>query len=124
MAKRKPSTGMDEATAAVMGLANVVDALFVRYTGKTLQDLVRESAQRPRELPAGQKTVPQETEPDMTLDMAYAVLGLKSDASPEEIKRNYRNLARAFHSDKGSVMNDEAMKLLNKAYARATQGRA
>lgn len=115
---------MDEATTVVMGFASVVDALFVRYTGKTLQDLVRESAQRPRELPAGQKTVPQETEPYMTLDMAYAVLGLKSDASPEEIKRNYRNLARAFHSDKGSVMNDEAMKLLNKAYARATQGRA
>jgi len=122
MARRKRKTGMEEATAGVMGFANMVDTLFVRYTGRTVQELLRESAQRPRELPAGQKTVPQETEPDMTLDMAYAVLGLKSDASPEEIKRNYRNLARAFHSDKGSVMNDEAMKLLNRAYGRISRG--
>jgi len=113
---------MEEATAMVMGFANLVDALFVRYTGRTLTDLVKES-QRPRELPAGQKTAVIEREPDMPLADAYAILGLKPDASLEDIKRSYRNLARAFHSDSHNVMNDEAMKVINRAYERVTKGR-
>ena len=120
---RKRKTGLEDATAVVMGFANVVDALFLRYTGRTVQDLLKESAQRPRELPAGEKTVLTEAEPDMPLDWAYSVLGLKPDAPLEDVKKHYRNLARAFHSDKGSVMNDEAMKLLNRAYERITKGR-
>ena len=110
---------MEEATAAVMGLANVVDALFLRYTGKTVQTLLKEAAQRPRELPAGEKTT---ADPNMPLADAYMVLGLKPDASLEDVKRHYRNLAIAFHSDKGTAMNDEAMKLLNRAYERITKG--
>jgi len=112
---------MEEATAVVMGFANMVDTLFVRYTGRTVQELLRESAQRPRELPAGEKTSPPETEPGMPLDWAYSVLGLKPDASLVDVKKNYRNLARLFHSDKGNVMTDEAMKLINRAYARITK---
>ena len=122
MTKRKRKSGMEDATAVVMGFANMVDALFMRYTGKTLQDLVRESA-RPRELPAGQKKSLAEAEPDMPLDWAYSVLGLKPDASLDDVKRNYRNLARLFHSDKGTAMNDEAMKLINRAYERISKGR-
>jgi len=116
MARRKRQAAMEDATAVVMGFANLVDTLFVRYTGKTVQDLLKESAQRPRELPAGEKTAAIEADSDMRLDFAYSLLGLKPGASLEDVKRNYRNLARAFHSDKGSVMNDEAMKLLNRAY--------
>jgi DnaJ-domain-containing protein 1 len=123
MAKRKRKTGMDDATAVVMGFANLVDALFLRYTGKTMQTLLTESAQRTRELPTGERTAPVQPEPEMQLADAYMVLGLKPDASMDNVKRNYRNLARAFHSDKGSVMNDEAMKLLNRAYERITKGR-
>ena len=108
---------MEDATTIVMGFANLVDALFMRYTGRTLTDLVKEPA-RPRELPAGERTAIAEAEPEMSLDMAYAVLGLKPDASPDDVKRNYRNLARAFHSDKGLAMNEEAMKLLNRAHDR------
>jgi len=119
---RKRKTGMEEATAVVLGFANLVDALFVKYTGRPLQDLVRESA-RPRELPAGQKKSLAEAEPDMPLDWAYSVLGLKPDASLDDVKRNYRNLARLFHSDKGTAMNDEAMKLINRAYERISKGR-
>jgi len=118
---RKRKTGMEDATAAVMGFANLVDTLFVRYTGRTVQELLRESAQRPRELPAGEKTSPIEVEPGMPLDWAYSVLGLKPDASLDDVKKNYRNLARLFHSDKGNVMTDEAMKLINRAYARITK---
>jgi len=120
---RKRKTGMEEATAVVLGFANLVDALFVKYTGRPLQDLVKDSAQRPRELPAGEKTPPPETELEIPLADAYAILGLKLDASLEEAKRNYWNLARAFHSDKGNVMTDEAMKLINRAYGRITRGR-
>jgi len=119
---RKRKTGMEEATAVVLGFANLVDALFEKYTGRPLQDLVRESA-RPRELPAGQKKSLAEAEPDMPLDWAYSVLGLKPDASLDDVKRNYRNLARLFHSDKGTAMNDEAMKLINRAYERISKGR-
>lgn len=116
MTKRKRKTEMAEVTGIVMGFANLVDALFLRYTGKTLGDLVREPPQRP-ELPAGERTASVEAEPDMSLANAYALLGLNPGASPEEVKRNYRNLARAFHSDSGNVMNDEAMKLINRAYS-------
>ena len=118
MPKRKRKAGMEDATAIVMGFANLVDALFQRYTGKTMQDLLKESAQRPRELPAGEKPAPVNS--DMPLADAYMILGLKPDASLEDVKKHYRNLAWAFHSDKGSVMNDEAMKLLNRAYETIT----
>ncbi len=37
MPKRKRKTGMEEATGIVMGVATLVDALFLRYTGKTMQ---------------------------------------------------------------------------------------
>lgn len=110
---------MEEATAAVMGLANIVDTLFVRYTGRTVADLLKESAQRPRELPAGEKTSPIEVEPSMPLDWAYSVLGLKPDASLDDVKRNYRNLAAIMHPDKGGYT--EAMRLINQAYERITK---
>ena len=118
---RKRKTGMEDATAIVMGFANLVDTLFLKYTGKTMQTLLKESAQRPRELPAGEKMAISDS--DMPLADAYAILGLKPDAPLEDVKKHYRNLARAFHSDKGSVMNDEAMKLLNRAYESITKGR-
>ena len=129
MPRRKRKTEMEEATGIVLGFADMVDALFVRYTGKTVQTLLKESAQRPiaintsgsgRELPSGEKTAP--ADPDIPLADAYAILGLKPGAPLEDVKKHYRNLARAFHSDMGSAMNDEAMKLINRAYGRITKG--
>ena len=35
-----------------------------------------------------------------SLDQSYASLGLKSDASPQEIKRAYRKLISQYHPDK------------------------
>jgi len=121
MARRKRKTGIEDATAIVLGFANLVDTLFLKYTGKTMQDLLKESAQHPRELPAGEKTVIADS--DMPLADAYAILGLKPGAPLDDVKKHYRNLAMAFHSDKGTAMNDEAMKLLNRAYDRITKGR-
>ena len=109
---------MEDATAIVMGFATLVDALFLRYTGKTMQTLLKEAQQRARELPAGEKTAPAES--GMPLADAYAILGLKPDAPLEDVKKHYRNLAFAFHSDRGG-MNDEAMKLLNRAYETITK---
>ena len=120
MPKRKRKTEMEDATAIVLGFANLVDVLFLKYTGKTMQDLLKESAQRPRELPQGEKTVV--VEPGLPLADAYAILGLKPDASIEDVKKHYRNLAFAFHSDR-SGMNDEAMKLLNRAFETITKRR-
>ena len=122
MAKGKLKRRQENPFAIVEDFAETVDALFLRYTGKTMQTLLKELGDRPRELSQGEKAMTTE-EPDMTLDWAYSVLGLKPEASLEDVKKHYRNLARAFHSDKGSVMNDEAMKLLNRAYARITRGK-
>lgn len=44
----------------------------------------------------------------------YDTLGIKPDASPQEIKKAYRRLALDAHPDKGG--NDERMGLLNEAY--------
>ena len=95
---RKQKTGMEEATGIVLGFANLMDALFLRYTGKTVQTLLKESAQRPRELPAGEKTAPAEA--DIPLADAYAILGLKPGAPLDDAKKHYRNLAFVFHSDR------------------------
>ncbi len=57
MTRRKRKTGMEDATAIVMGFANLVDALFLRYTGKTMQTLLKEFGERPRELPQGERQV-------------------------------------------------------------------
>ena len=115
MPRRKRKTEMENATEIVMGFATLVDTIFVRYTGKTVQTLLKESAQRPRALPSGEKAIlPAVT--DILLADAYAIFGLKPDATLEDVKKQYHSLARAFHSDRGIALNDEAMKLLNKAY--------
>ena len=128
MPKRKRKSqiedAMDDVQAAVMGLARLYDALFLHCTGKNMMDNLKELGRRPRELPQGEKVkekVEATAESDMPLEWAYSILGLKPGASLEEVKKNYRNLSRAFHSDKGSVMNDEAMKLLNRAFDRITK---
>lgn len=119
MPKRKGKSQAADAVGTVLAFAEVVDALFMRYTGKTIPAWLKESQERPRELPPGKEPLEKEiasSDPAMPLDLAYSVLGLKLDASPDDVKKNYRNLARAFHSDRGSAMNDEAMKLLNRAF--------
>ena len=119
MPKRKRKTEMEDATAVVLGFANLVDTLFLRYTGKTLGQWMEEQASRPRELPAGEKTAPAEA--DIPLADAYAILGLKPGAPLEDVKKHYRNLANLFHPDRGGYT--EAMILLNRAYDRIKQER-
>jgi len=115
MGKRKRKTEMEEATAMVLGFANLVDALFLRYSGKTLAGWLKEPATRPRELPGAEPEAPGEVV--MPLTEAYAILGLPETATIDQVRERYRALARLYHPDMPTGYA-EAMRLLNNAYDR------
>ena len=46
----------------------------------------------------------------------YEVLGIKADATPEEIKKNFRELAKKTHPDKTKEDSEQEMIKINKAY--------
>lgn len=48
----------------------------------------------------------------------YAILGVRKDATPEEIKKEFRSLARRYHPDvnQGDVNAEEKFKQINEAY--------
>jgi curved DNA-binding protein CbpA len=53
----------------------------------------------------------------MSLEDYYAVLGVKSDATLEQIKQAYRRLARLHHPDLNKDAQSDRIKQLNEAYA-------
>ena len=119
MPRQKRKTEIQDAFDAIAGFRDLVDETFEKLTGKSIAAWLKEFQQRPKELPQGESVAP--SQPGMPLADAYAVLGLTPNAPLEQVKKHYRNLAKVFHSDKGA-MNDEAMKLLNRAYERITKG--
>ena len=46
----------------------------------------------------------------------YDVIGVSNDATPEEIKKNFREIAKKIHPDKTKEDSEEEMAELNKAY--------
>ena len=46
----------------------------------------------------------------------YEILGIKSDATPDEIKKNFRELAKKTHPDKTKEDSEQKMIRINKAY--------
>ena len=46
----------------------------------------------------------------------YEILGIKTDATPEEIKKNFRELAKKTHPDKTKKDSEQEMIKINKAY--------
>jgi len=119
LARHKRKTELQDAFDAIAGFRDLVDETFEKLTGKSIAAWLKEFQQQPRELPPEGETT--SNEPSMRLADAYAGLGLTPTAPLEQVKKHYRNLANVFHSDKGA-MNDEAMKLLNRAYERITKG--
>lgn len=113
MAKHKRKMELQDAFDAIAGFRDLVDETFEKLTGKSVAAWFKEFQQQPKELPGPEQKV--SAEGTMPLADAYAVLGLTPNAPLEQVKKHYRNLAKVFHSDKGA-MNDEAMKLLNRAY--------
>ncbi|TYQ16969.1 UNVERIFIED_CONTAM: DnaJ-class molecular chaperone with C-terminal Zn finger domain [Acetivibrio alkalicellulosi] len=55
----------------------------------------------------------------------YKILGVSRDASPEEIKKAYRKLARKYHPDvnKGNKDAEEKFKQINEAYKAVVEGK-
>jgi curved DNA-binding protein CbpA len=53
----------------------------------------------------------------MPLEDYYTVLGVKSDATLEQIKQAYRRLVRLHHPDLNKDAQDGRIKQLNEAYA-------
>ena len=53
----------------------------------------------------------------MQLEDYYAVLGVKSDATLEQIKQAYRRLVRLHHPDLNKDAQDGRIKQLNEAYS-------
>jgi curved DNA-binding protein CbpA len=52
----------------------------------------------------------------MPLKDYYTILGVARDASPVQIKRAYRRLARLYHPDVNQKASDNRIKQLNEAY--------
>ena len=52
----------------------------------------------------------------MNLPNYYEIIGVEKDATPEEIKKKFRELAKKTHPDKTKEDSEEEMAELNKAY--------
>lgn len=115
MARRRKKANLQDTFDAIAGFRDLVDETFQKFTGRRIADWLAEF-QKPRELPPGGE-MPASPEPSMPLDTAYAVLGLPSTASREDVKKRYRALANVFHPDRPGGYK-EAMVLLNNAYDR------
>ena len=72
---------------------------------------------------------PQSTHTEKTMTDPYKILGVTRDASDEDIKKAYRNLARKYHPDKYrdsdlADVAEEKMKEINAAYDEIQRLRA
>jgi molecular chaperone DnaJ len=60
----------------------------------------------------------------MKLDEAYKIMGLPPNSSPDELKKQYKKLAREFHPDVNkSLAAEETLKKINEAYQIVTSGK-
>lgn len=56
-----------------------------------------------------------------TLDSDYQILEISPDASDEEVKKAYRNLAKKYHPDRVAHLGDDMRKAAEEKFARLSQ---
>ncbi len=115
MARRRGKGRQANTFGVIVDFAEAVDVVFERLTGKPIAAWLKEFQQQPRVTSGPEQAAPPQS--TMTLDTAYAVLGLSPAASLEEVKKRYRTLANVFHPDRPGGYK-EAMVLLNQAYEK------
>lgn len=94
--------------------------IVLTFSGKSIEGWVQEAWEKSQKTTIGQAAAGAERAA-RAID-PYAILGLPHSASPEEVKRRYRQLSSIYHPDKEGGY-EEAMKLLNNAYETIMKGR-
>jgi len=94
-------------------VVNELDDIVTKFSGKGIGEWIKQSWEKYRETTISQTTDPLERAA-RAMD-PYAVLGLPREASLEDVKVRYRQLANIYHPDKEGG-NEDAMKLVNNAY--------
>ena len=117
---KKGRTKKGSTLSVLNELIDLADGAMERFTGKSiagwLQDLQQQGAAQ-----IGEQSYTQ-TSTQQALNDPYFVLGLPSDATIDQVKARYRQLASIFHPDKeGGYV--EAMKKVNAAYQEILKDR-
>lgn len=111
------------------GSFDQMEQQFVKLIGsgfginpQTIESIIFSYAER------GKKRTTSEAQGDVTLREAYAILGLSVDASFQDVKARYRELAKRYHPDKQAgkseadkIHAEEMMKLISRAYRKIEQ---
>ncbi|MBA7471760.1 Chaperone protein DnaJ [subsurface metagenome] len=95
------------------GVVKELDDIVLTFSGKSISGWVHEAWERSQKTSIGQATAGVERAA-RAVD-PYAILGIPSSASLEDVERRYRQLSNVYHPDKAGGY-EGAMKLLNNAY--------
>ena len=101
-------------------VAKEINDIVFTFSGKSISGWVQQALEKSQKTTIGQAAAGVERAA-RAVD-PYAVLGLPHSASPEEVKRRYRELSNVFHPDKQGGY-EGAMKLLNNAYEQIMKGK-
>ena len=101
-------------------VAKELNNIVLTFSGKSISGWIQEAWERSQKTTVGQAAAGVERAA-RAID-PYSILGLPHSASPEEVKRRYRQLSTIYHPDKEGGY-DEAMKLLNNAYQQIMKGK-
>ena len=101
-------------------VAKELNDIVLTFSGKSISGWVQEAWEKSQRTTIGQATAGVERAA-RAVD-PYAILGIPSSASLEDVERRYRQLSNVYHPDKEGGY-EGAMKLLNNAYEAIKRGR-